>query len=165
MTKHDHNLARVNWHLGQQLAPEHFHAQEQAFYAETLLRLQQFGLPLEGVIDFDWDNELLEKAGLVRLKSFTYLLPDGTLLKLADNIHINTLALQEVHQREVTLYLNHLGEEIFQERVNNNDIQKKRFIIQLAINTLDNAHISLPLGQLEETVSGHWVFEKNLLSP
>ncbi|RNC77502.1 type VI secretion system baseplate subunit TssK [Piscirickettsia salmonis] len=165
MIKHDHTLAKINWHLGQQLAPEHFTAQEQAFYADTLLRLQQFGLPLEGVIDFDWDDELLEKTSLIKLKALTYLLPDGTLFKLGNNTHVNTLPLQEIHQREITLYLNYLGEEVFHERINSNKVERKRFITQLAINTLDNAHISLPLAQLEKTISGHWAFKKSYLPP
>jgi type VI secretion system protein ImpJ len=64
MTMTIHQLAPVQWQMGQTLLPEHLLAQENALTGDVYLRYQANGLPGYGVSKLQWDNFLLTSGNL-----------------------------------------------------------------------------------------------------
>jgi type VI secretion system protein ImpJ len=59
-----HELAPVQWQMGQTLLPDHLVAQENALTGVACLRYQANGLPGFGVSKLEWDNYLLTNGNL-----------------------------------------------------------------------------------------------------
>jgi type VI secretion system protein ImpJ len=62
MTRHE--LAPINWQMGQPLLPNHLVAQEASLVANISLRNLIHGLPCHGISQLDWDRYALERGSL-----------------------------------------------------------------------------------------------------
>lgn len=91
MKKVANQTARVFWHLGQALLPDHFYTQEQALREELHLRARLLRGPYWGVGEMRWDAFQLPR-GIVALQELSLVLPSGTLLDIPGNaapVHLN----------------------------------------------------------------------------
>lgn len=97
-------MARVAWHMGQTLLPEHFIAQEDSLLAETQLRMGQLGLPLFGVGRLKWNDSLLAE-GVVSIQQMTLVLPSGRALDVPGNSTVDSFNLNVLGATRVPVYL------------------------------------------------------------
>lgn len=88
-----HQLAPVDWKMGQPLLPEHLHAQENAIAGEARLRHLTNGLPLYGISKMCWDTHLLSK-GCLRVDAMRlYTRQQQLLVDYPGNAYIDSLPL------------------------------------------------------------------------
>jgi type VI secretion system protein ImpJ len=96
--------ARVHWHMGQALLPEHFYAQEQALREEIGLRLRLTGPPAFGLASLAWDEYQLQK-GMITLQEMTLILPSGILVDIPGNTSPAFLNLASSGANKVSVYV------------------------------------------------------------
>lgn len=109
MTPRGLRLARVRWHLGQALLPEHFAALEGSLGAESYLRAHVSGLPDHGLARLRFQEQLL-LDGVLSVQELTLVLPDGTLIDVPGNAVVSPLSLSGTGATQPLVYLHVLDQ-------------------------------------------------------
>ncbi|RKH56475.1 type VI secretion system baseplate subunit TssK [Corallococcus llansteffanensis] len=154
-------LARVRWHVGQTLLPEHFIAQEDALDAEIRLHATLSGLPAHGVANLAW-NEALLAGGSLSISALTVVTKTGDLLDVPGNAVIGPLSLDAIGKTEFIVYLHVLKETVSAEgiRLYADDppvLQRVLHKLQLSSEpVLDGAVASLGLVAVSQDEDGAW---------
>lgn len=154
-------LARVRWHVGQTLLPEHFIAQEDALDAEIRLHATLSGLPAHGVAHLAW-NEALLAGGSLSISALTVVTKTGDLLDVPGNAVIGPLSLDAIGKTEFIIYLHVLKETVSAEgiRLYADDppvLQRVLHKLQLSSEpVLDGAVASLGLVAVSQDEDGAW---------
>ncbi|HTF97472.1 MAG TPA: type VI secretion system baseplate subunit TssK [Cellvibrio sp.] len=119
---HIHQLAPVNWQMGQTLLPDHLVAQEDALAGEARLRFLAQGLPAFGIARLEWDEYLLAQGTLdiknlrifARLQNLMVDYP-GNSLVVSQPLHFENTARANIY------YF------IFQENIAANNFSSGKF--------------------------------------
>jgi type VI secretion system protein ImpJ len=103
MKKVQYQTARVHWHNGQALLPEHFYAQEESLRAEVALLLRLAPAPSWGLGTLSLGVELTK--GIVSIHEMSLVLPSGTILDIPGNTGPVTLNLNDAGADVVPVYV------------------------------------------------------------
>ncbi|MBN8468137.1 type VI secretion system baseplate subunit TssK [Corallococcus exiguus] len=156
-----YKLARVRWHVGQTLLPEHFVAQEDALDAEIRLHATLSGLPSYGIANMAWNESLLQ-SGSLSISALTVVTKAGDLMDVPGNSVIAPLSLEAVGKTEFIVYLHVLKETVSAEgiRLYADDppvIQRVLHKLQLSTEpVLDGTVASLGLAAVSQDEDGAW---------
>ncbi|NRD65959.1 type VI secretion system baseplate subunit TssK, partial [Corallococcus exiguus] len=156
-----YKLARVRWHVGQTLLPEHFVAQEDALDAEIRLHATLSGLPSYGIANMAWNESLLQ-SGSLSISALTVVTKAGDLMDVPGNSVIAPLSLEAVGKTEFIIYLHVLKETVSAEgiRLYADDppvIQRVLHKLQLSTEpVLDGTVASLGLAAVSQDEDGAW---------
>ncbi|EYF05024.1 Hypothetical protein CAP_3614 [Chondromyces apiculatus DSM 436] len=104
MKKVVHQTARVHWHMGQALLPEHFYAQEKSLREEVALRLRLSPAPSWGLGTLEIDGFQLQK-GIVSIQEMSLVLPSGTIVDIPGNTAPATLNLNTTGASSALVYV------------------------------------------------------------
>jgi type VI secretion system protein ImpJ len=165
-----YQTARVHWHMGQALLPEHFRAQESSLREDLALRLRLQPMPFQGVGRLRWDPYQLEK-GILRLEELTLLLPDGTLVDIPGNTaQPDSFDLNKTDQFQARVHL-HLPqgsqhEEVVREpSLTQTGDRLERVVRQVLLSTHESEENawSFPLVEFQKSPDGPWTLASGFL--
>ncbi|MBJ6765242.1 type VI secretion system baseplate subunit TssK [Myxococcaceae bacterium JPH2] len=165
-----YKLARVRWHVGQTLLPEHFTAQEEALDAEVRLHASLSGLPSYGVAALAW-NESLLSAGSLSISSLTVVMKNGAVVDVPGNAVLPPLSLDASGRSEFIVYLHVLRETTSAEgvRLYADDppvLQRVLHRLQLSSEpVLDGAVASMGLAAVSQDEEGAWAASPDWVPP
>lgn len=163
-------LARVRWHVGQTLLPEHFEAQEEALEAQMRLHASLSGMPGHGVASLTW-NEPLLAGGSLSISTMTAVTPAGLVVDVPGNAVLPPFSLEGTGRSEVTVYLHVLADTANAEGVRlyaEDPPVLERVLRKLRLSTeavLDGARDSLPLAIFRRDTEGTWRLAEDLVPP
>lgn len=166
-------IARVRWHVGQVLLPEHFTAMEEGLTQTAHLYASLSGLPGQGILRLELDPQILARGGLA-LQRFTAVLPSGTLVDVPGNGHVPPFDASSSGRTRVQVYLHKLVETVHTppdeacRRLYRSDTDVQRTFQLLRLSTdplLDGAVECLPLATLEKQVDGVWRLDPSFIPP
>lgn len=163
-------LARVHWHMGQTLLPEHLIAQEEAQRAALQLRIQSLGVPVFGIAQLTV-NEPMLRDGVFAVTSLSAVLWDGLLVDVPALCQVAPLSLSATGASRAHVFLHILDElpghednPIYAEdaRV----VRRLCFQAQLAVaDSLDRSRGLLKLAEVEKGVDGTWTLDPGYIPP
>ncbi|MEE2902062.1 MAG: type VI secretion system baseplate subunit TssK [Myxococcota bacterium] len=168
MNKFKNQTARVHWHIGQALLPEHFYAQESGLREELNLRLQMSPLPSWGLGGLKWDSfQILE--GIISIKELTLVLPSGVLIDIPGNTKPASFNLNTSGATRAEVFL-HLqgGYDIAKEGGVDSDETVERVVQKIKLSTVpysDTAVQTFKLCEFEKSVEGIWSPVENFIPP
>lgn len=159
-------LARVRWRMGQTLLPDHFVAQEDAFFADSALRFRLRGLPAHGVASLKWNDALLAQ-GVLSISAATIVMPSGLLVEIAGNAQASPLNLNVPGGTSVSAYL-HLLEKGAEDADDHSNGVVPRLVHQLALSadqSLVGAIETIKLAELRKDPEGLWQLSGRWVPP
>ncbi|QSQ16455.1 type VI secretion system baseplate subunit TssK [Myxococcus landrumensis] len=163
-------LARVRWHVGQTLLPEHFEAQEAALEAEVRLHASLSGTPGFGVAAMAWSEPLLV-GGSLSISTLTAVTPAGFVVDVPGNAVLPPFSLEGTGRAEVTVYLHVMGDTTSAEGVRlytEDPPMLERVLRRLRLSAepvLDGAIDTLPLALFHRDTEGLWMLAEELVPP
>ncbi len=104
MKRIPYQTARVHWHMGQALLPEHFYAQEKSLREEVALRLRLSPVPSWGLGTLELDGFQLQK-GILSVQEMTLVLPSGSIIDIPGNTAPATLNLNATGTSVAPVYV------------------------------------------------------------
>ena len=168
MNKFKNQTARVHWHIGQALLPEHFYAQESGLREELNLRLQMAPMPSWGLGGLKWDSfQILE--GIISITELTLVLPSGVLIDIPGNTKPASFNLNSSGATRAEVFL-HLqgGYDIAREGGVDSDESVERVVQKIKLSTVpysDTAVQTFKLCEFEKSVEGIWSPVENFIPP
>jgi type VI secretion system protein ImpJ len=176
-----HQLAPVQWQMGQTLLPDHLLAQENALTGQACLRYQANGLPGFGVSKLQWDDYLLVKGSLTLLTLRIFTRHKSMLVDFPGNADIVSIPLDFADSARTEIFYfvlqddtNVSGERIF----DNTNTSLARRIFKIVLSLLPNlpeeyqtnyqSHTLIEQGKLAEFVkvpSGSWKLSERYIPP
>lgn len=163
-------LARVRWHVGQTLLPEHFEAQEEVLEAQVRLHASLSGTPGFGVAAMAWSEPLLA-GGSLSISTLTAVTPAGFVVDVPGNAVLPPFSLEGTGRAEVTVYLHVMGDTTNAEGVRlyaEDPPMLERVLRRLRLSAepvLDGAIDTLPLALFHRDTEGLWKLSEELVPP
>jgi type VI secretion system protein ImpJ len=163
-------LARVRWHVGQTLLPEHFEAQEQALEAQVRLHASLSGMPAHGVAALTWSEPLLA-GGSLSVSTLTAVTPAGFVVDVPGNAVLAPFSLEGTGRSEATVYLHVLrdttsaaGVRLYAE--DPPVLERVLRVLRLSAEpVLDGAVDSLALATFRRDTEGVWHLSEEQVPP
>ncbi|HEX8701270.1 MAG TPA: type VI secretion system baseplate subunit TssK [Myxococcaceae bacterium] len=165
-----YKLARVRWHVGQTLLPQHFHAQEAALEAEIRLHASLSGTPGHGFATLAW-NESLLLEGSLSISSMSVVTRSGIVIDVPGNATLPPFSLEGTGKSEVIVHLHVLRETTNAEgvRLYADDppvLQRVLHKLQLSSEPVfDGAVDTLPLAMMTRDDEGKWSAVRDWIPP
>ena len=161
VNKLKNQTARVHWHIGQALLPEHFYAQESGLREELNLRFRMNPAPFWGLGSLKWDSfQILE--GIISIQEMTLVMPSGVLIDIPGNTGSVSFNLNTAGSSRAEVYL-HLqgGFDISRDDGMSamNEDSVERVVQKVKLSTIpysDTAVQSFKLCEFEKSVEGVW---------
>lgn len=163
-------LARIHWHLGQTLLPEHLQAQEEALLAAQALQARAVGLPAYGLIELGLSEPLL-RSGVLGVTELSAVLPSGQLLDVPALCSVAPLSLSATGATRLSVFLHVLSPhyESAENRVYAADPPVvERVLFQAALSISDSVDGSvqvLKLAEVEKAAEGAWRLASSYVPP
>ncbi|WP_141325437.1 type VI secretion system baseplate subunit TssK [Myxococcus faecalis] len=163
-------LARVRWHVGQTLLPEHFEAQEESLEAQVRLQASLSGTPSHGVAAMAWSEPLLA-GGSLSIATLTAVTPAGFVVDVPGNAVLPPFSLEGTGRAEATVYLHVLGGSQGAAGVRlyaEDPPVVERVMRRLRLSAepvLDGAIDTLPLAVFRRDTEGVWGLTEDLVPP
>jgi type VI secretion system protein ImpJ len=159
--------ARVHWHIGQALLPEHFYAQESGLREELNLRFRMGGAPFWGLGSLKWDSfQILE--GIVSIQEMTLILPTGVLIDIPGNTAPLSFNLNSAGSTRTPLYVHLQGGFDLSSDASSSDDPVERVVQKIRLSTVaysDTAVQTFKLCEFEKSVDGIWAPRGTYLPP
>lgn len=167
-------LARVRWHRGQTLLPEHLFAQEESLLTDTIKRFQLCGMPLYGIGSLEWNDSLLSE-GIVSIVRMALVLPSGFLVDIPGNATISPFNMDVIGTTQVAVYL-HLLENLNLDNIYSDDAPASiasedaipRVIYELHLSSepeCTSAIQTLKLAEFQKDGGGTWSLMDDYVPP
>lgn len=163
-------LARVHWHMGQTLLPEHLLAQEESAAAALQLRMSAVGLHSFGIISLGVSSQLL-RDGVFAVTSLSALLSDGSVVDVPATCRVAPLSLSATGASRVSVYLHLLDDEYLGDdnpvyQTDPQVVRRVQFRAQLAVvDVLERTRGLLKLAEAEKGVDGTWSLSASYVPP
>lgn len=122
-----HQLAPVNWQMGQTLLPDHLVAQEDALAGEARLRFLAQGLPAFGIARLEWDEYLLAQGilDIKNLRIFAHL--QNFMVDYPGNSLLVSQPLQFENSARANVYYFIFQENIVANNFSNGNVSNSNF--------------------------------------
>jgi len=163
-------LARVRWHVGQTLLPEHFEAQDESLEAQVRLHASLSGTPGYGVAAMAWSEPLLA-GGSLSVSTMTAVTPAGFVVDVPGNAVLPPFSLEGTGRAEATVYLHVMGDTTNAQSVRlyaEDPPVVERVMRRLRLSAepvLDGAKDTLPLAVFRRDTEGVWRLAEDLVPP
>lgn len=163
-------LARVHWHMGQTLLPEHLEAQEESAAAALQLRMSATGIPCHGLVALVINMPLL-REGVFAVSALSAVLPDGTVIDVPATCQVAPLSLSATGASKVSVYLHLLTETMVgaNNPVYSSDpqvVERVQTRAQLAVvDVLGETRGLLKLAEADKGIDGSWSISSSYVPP
>ena len=162
-------LARVHWHRGQTLLPDHLFAQEESLMADTSARFQLTGLPYYGIGRLQWNESLLAE-GILSIVALTVVFPTGLLIDIPGNSNIQPFNMNVSGTTKVSIYLHVINDQL-EDKITHfaqedDSVPKIRYRLELSCEQkYPGALQTLKLAEFQKAGDGGWSLLEDLYLP
>ena len=156
-------IARVYWHMGQALLPEHFYAQEESLRCEFDARFRFQSTVPYGLSNFKFNTMLLSEGSL-SIEEMFLVYPTGHLVSVPHNAAVSQFNLNQTGQSRTSVYAHLLGD--FKAKGEAGELQTIEH--QIAISSQpysDEALQSIKIAEFYKNVDGIWELYQGYIPP